>query len=130
MRSDSLIGAEYYQLGWLIYIIAGIGLIVCFWQLIRLLKSPYLKRFLVSILAIGIFTPTWQSGEEAFIAPAILVGAFDFLDGLDKGLAAGINIALKSVLPMILLMVISSCIFVGLKIVQTQKDKSQKPQSE
>jgi len=129
MRSDSLIGAEYYQLGWLIYIAAGIGLIVCFWQLIKLFKSPRIRRFLVSVMAIGIFTPTWQAGEESFIAPAILVAAFDFLDGIDKGLAAGVEIALKSLLPMILFVCISACYFIALKILQTQKVKSKEQQS-
>ena len=100
------------------------------WQLLRLLKSKNVKRFLISILAIGIFTPTWQSGEESFIAPAILVGAFDFLDGLDRGLAAGLNEALKSLLPMALLIFISTGIFIGLKIIQTQKEKSDQPKSE
>ena len=121
MTDGSLIGAEHYQLAWLIYILAGLGFIFCCWQIIRHFKSKNLRRYLVVFLACGIFTPSWQTGDDSFIAPAILVGGFDFLDGLDKGLAFAIQLSMKSLMPMVLLILISACVYLAINIFDKKK---------
>ena len=99
MTDGSIINAGYYQLAWLIYAVAALGLLLVFWRIVRRFHSADIRWYLMSVLASGLVVPRWGQGEFAYSAPAILVGAFDFLDGLDKGLPAAIDRASESLWP-------------------------------
>ncbi len=99
MTDGSIINAGYYQLAWLVYGVSALGLMLVFWRIVRRFHSPDVRWYLMSVLAVGMAVPSWEQGEHAYTAPAILVGAFDFLDGLDKGLPAAIEKATESLWP-------------------------------
>ena len=113
MNEVSVIGAGHYQLAWLIYLLAGTGFMLAAWQLLKLIRRDGIRWFLMSLLFFGIFTPAWGVvAEHRFVAPAILVAAFDFLDGLDKGVAFAVRAAMESLLLVLVLIFLSAAVII------------------
>lgn len=118
MTDGSIIEAGYYQIAWLIYGLAGLGLMLAVWQIVRRFKSNDIRWYLMSVLAVGMAVPSWEQGDNAYVAPAILVGAFDFLDGLDKGFDLALEKALSSLWPIAAFFVIASMMLLLKRVVQ------------
>lgn len=105
---ETLIYFESYYLAWGIYLIAGAGVLLAWWQVVKLFKRIELRLLWMALMAIVIFTPWHASEPVPFFAPAVIVAAFDFLDGLDRGLFAALMIVLNRLLPMILAILLVS----------------------
>ena len=131
MTEMSVVGAEHYQLAWLIYCLAGAGFLAACWQLLKLISRAGLKWFLFSVLFFGIFTPSWGVVEgHRFIAPAVLVAAFDFLDGLDKSLGYAIKVALDSLVLLVGLIVLSGSVIAARSYYRHSESSPQSDDSE
>lgn len=118
MTDGSIIAAGYYQIAWLIYGFAGIGLMLAVWRIVRRFKSSDVRWYLMSVLAVGMAVPSWEQGDNAYIAPAILVGAFDFLDGIDKGFNVALEKALDSLWPIAAFFVIATTLLLVKRVVK------------
>jgi len=87
---------------------------------------------LLAVLAILLFTPWQGTDPQPFLAPAVVVAAFDFLDGLDKGFAAAVNVALTTLTPMIFALLVASVLAVvsGIVRVMRKKPELQRPEEQ
>lgn len=105
----------YEDLYWTAALVYGLGVIgfwLVLWRLGRLLPWRPLRWWIVWIYLCVVLTP-WQGTEpEPYLAPAIIVAAFDFLD-------VGMTEALKILTPMIQAMVIGTLVIVLLGIGMT-----------
>ena len=102
----------YEDLYWTAALVYGLGVIgfwLVLWRLGRLLPWRPLRWWIVWIYLCVVLTP-WQGTEpEPYLAPAIIVAAFDFLD-------VGMTEALKILTPMVQAMVIGTLVIVLLGI--------------
>mgnify|MGYP000194232741 FL=1 len=118
MTDGSIIEAGYYQIAWLVDGTAAFGLLPACWHLVRRFKSSDVRWYLMSVLAVGMAVPSWENGDNAYWAPAILVGAFDFLDGIDKGLNVALEKALISLWPIAGFIAVASVLLLLKRIVR------------
>lgn len=102
----------YEDLYWTAALMYGLGVIgfwLVLWRLGRLLPWRPMRWWIVWIYLCVVLTP-WQGTEpEPYLAPAIIVAAFDFLD-------VGMSEALSILTPMIQAMVVGTLVIVLLGI--------------
>lgn len=79
MAADSL--ASGYIIGWCIYLVAALGLIVFFWRMTRGLRQRRTRRVMRAVVATLLLTPVNISPEGFWLAPAYLVASYDFVQG-------------------------------------------------
>lgn len=83
-----------YIYAWLIYLLAALGLTCVFWRMTRGMKLRRSRRTLRSIFAVVLFTPINIGQGALWLAPAFLVGAYDWVLGdYLRAQIAGIYIA-------------------------------------
>jgi len=83
-----------YVQAWSLYLIAASGLIVVFWRMTRNMKLRRTRRSLRALVAVLFFTPINVGSDDTWLAPAYLVGSYDWVLGhADKALQAGIFIS-------------------------------------
>ncbi|TXR53284.1 hypothetical protein FME95_01550 [Reinekea thalattae] len=94
----------------IIYMIAFLGFWLCLWRAVSYLPWRLVRWWIHWVYLCVVLTP-WKGTEpEIFYAPAIIVGAFDFLDVGPTG-------AMKALLPMIAALVGGSLFLVLVAIV-------------
>ena len=109
----------YWNAAW-IYLLAVIGFWLVVWKIGT--KIPYqpLRWWLTWIYLCVVLTPWQGTDPQVYYAPAVIVGAFDFLD-------AGASAALAIVKPMLQAMVVGTTLIVFAAIaLQVRAMKSEK----
>ncbi|MCH8530211.1 MAG: hypothetical protein LAT65_05100 [Saccharospirillum sp.] len=102
----------YEDLYWTAALMYGLGVIgfwLVLWRLGRLLPWRPLRWWIIWIYLCIVLTPWQGTDPEPYLAPAIIVAAFDFLD-------VGLSEALAILTPMIQAMVIGTLVIVLLGI--------------
>jgi len=93
------LGNSSYLIAWSVYLIAAVGLICVFWRMTRNLKLRRTRRSLRALVAVVIFTPINIGVNSHWLAPAYLVGAYDWVLGRsEKAIEAGFYISAAYVL--------------------------------
>lgn len=79
-----------YILAWLVYLISALGLVIVFWRMTRSLSWRRVRRGLRAMAVAVLFTPINASDDGLWLAPAYLVGLYDWVQGYtDKAAEAG-----------------------------------------
>lgn len=98
-------GNSSYLISWCIYLIAAVGLVCVFWRMTRNLKLRRTRRSLRALVAVVFFTPINIGVNSHWLAPAYLVGAYDWVLGRsEKALEAGFYISAAYVLMIVVIM--------------------------
>ena len=94
-----------YLMAWSAYLLSAVGLVFVFWRMTKNLKFRRTRRSLRSLVAVILFTPINIIEDSIWLAPAYLVGAYDWVLGkAENALEAGIYIAVAYILMMFLIM--------------------------
>ncbi len=70
-----------YLTAWVLYLLSATGLVLVFWRMTRSIKLRRTRRVLRSLAAVILFTPINISQQGLWLAPAYLVGAYDWVLG-------------------------------------------------
>lgn len=94
-----------YLMAWVIYLCSAVGLIFVFWRMTKNLKLRRTRRSLRSLVAVLLFTPINIVEGSLWLAPAYLVGSYDWVLGkTEKALEAGLYISVAYILMMFIIM--------------------------
>ena len=78
-----------YVIAWLVYLAAATGLVIVFWRMTRNITWRRTRRSMRAIVAAVLFTPINIGEDNLWLAPAYLVGLYDWIQGYeDKALEA------------------------------------------
>jgi len=79
-----------YVIAWLVYLLAAIGLVIVFWRMTKNITWRRTRRSLRAVAAAVLFTPINVQHDGLWLAPAYLVGLYDWILGHhDKAAEAG-----------------------------------------
>ena len=79
-----------YVIAWLVYLLAAIGLVIVFWRITGNITWRRTRRSLRAVAAAVLFTPINVDHDGLWLAPAYLVGLYDWILGHhDKAAEAG-----------------------------------------
>ena len=70
-----------YIYAWLVYLLAALGIVWVCWRITRKLKLRRTRRSLRALIAVILFTPINIGQHSVWLAPAYLVGAYDWVLG-------------------------------------------------
>lgn len=70
-----------YIYAWLVYLLAALGIVWVSWRITRNLKLRRTRRSLRALIAVILFTPINIGQHSTWLAPAYLVGAYDWVLG-------------------------------------------------
>ena len=70
-----------YIYAWLVYLLAALGVVWVCWRMTRKLKLRRTRRSLRALIAVILFTPINIGQNGLWLAPAYLVGAYDWVLG-------------------------------------------------
>ena len=88
-----------YVIAWLVYLLSAVGLVIVFWRMTRNIKWRRTRRGLRAMAAAVLFTPVNIVDEGMWLAPAYLVGFYDWILGnTEKAMQAGVFMAYAFVL--------------------------------
>ena len=88
-----------YVMAWCFYLISALGLTCVFWRMTRKLSLRRTRRSIRTFIAVCLFTPINIGAEGLWLAPAYLVGTYDWVLGQsEKALQAGLYISVAYVL--------------------------------
>lgn len=94
-----------YVSAWLIYLMSALGLVIVFWRMTRGLKWRRTRRSLRAIVAVVLFTPINIGPDGLWLAPAYLVGLYDWIQGdFEKAQQAGVFMLYAFVLMIIVIL--------------------------
>ena len=94
-----------YLTAWTLYLLSAIGLVIIFWRITRPLKLRRTRRSLRALAAVILFTPINIVDGEHWLAPAYLVGGYDWvLNKTDKAMEAGIYLSAAYTLMIIMIL--------------------------
>jgi hypothetical protein len=79
-----------YVIAWLVYLLAAVGIVIVFWRMTGNITWRRTRRSLRAVVAAVLFTPINIEHDEMWLAPAYLVGFYDWILGHhEKALEAG-----------------------------------------
>tara|TARA_R110001592_G_scaffold171325_1_gene409607 strand:- start:8982 stop:9326 length:345 start_codon:yes stop_codon:yes gene_type:complete len=82
-----------YAIAWLLYLTGAVGITFVCWRMTRHIKLRRTRRSLRALIAVILFTPINIGQSGIWLAPAYLVGAYDWVLGeVDRAQLAGIFI--------------------------------------
>jgi len=94
-----------YVLAWLAYLLAATGLVIVFWRMTVGISWRRTRRSLRAIAAAVLFTPINIAQDGLWLAPAYLVGLYDWIQGFhDKALEAAVYMAYAFALMVIVIL--------------------------
>ncbi|MFV1873835.1 MAG: hypothetical protein ACMZ64_10990 [Oleiphilus sp.] len=70
-----------YAIAWSLYLLGAIGLTFVLWRATRNIRLRRTRRSLRALIAVILFTPINISQTGVWLAPAYLVGAYDWVLG-------------------------------------------------
>lgn len=80
-----------YVIAWLLYLIGAVGLVFVSWRITRNIKLRRTRRSLRALVVVILFTPINIGQSGLWLAPAYLVGAYDWVLGdFDRAQLAGL----------------------------------------
>lgn len=74
-----MLSTQEYLLSWGLYLLGALGLMVVWWRMTGWLRPPALRNVLRISAAVALVMPYPVPGQEAFLAPALMM---TFLEGL------------------------------------------------
>lgn len=74
-----MLSTQEYLISWGVYLLSVLGLMVVWWRMSFWLRPPALRNVVRLSAAIALLTPYPVPGQEAFLAPALMM---TFLEGL------------------------------------------------
>ena len=87
--------ASDYMFVWSVYLISALLTCTIFWYFTWNMANKELRNILRVCSACVLFTPYFSDAEQQFIAPALIVGLFDFMEkGINALTAPGMAILL------------------------------------
>ena len=93
------------MMAWCVYLIAVAGLTCVFWRITRNLGLRRTRRSLRALVAVVFFTPINIGLDGQWLAPAYLVGVYDWVLGhSEKAVEAGFYISAAYVLMIVVIM--------------------------
>lgn len=95
-----------YLLAWGLYLFSAVGICFVFWRCTRGIGFAGLRRFLRATLVVVLFTPVVVNADKDWMAPAFLVGIYEYILG-------NIELAQKAGVAMLIGIVV---ILLGLKL--------------
>ena len=94
-----------YLFAWLVYLLAAFGIILATWCMTRGMKLRRTRRTLRAIIAVILLTPINIGQHSSWLAPAYLVGAYDFVLGdYQRAQIAGVYLGAAFALLMLLIL--------------------------
>jgi ABC-type iron transport system FetAB permease component len=92
-----------YIYAWVVYLLSAIGIVAVMWRLTRNLAMRRTRRTLRALIVVIAFTPINIAQQGIWLAPAYLVGAYDFVLGdVVRAQQAGLYLAAAFILLIIL----------------------------
>lgn len=83
-----------YAIAWLLYLVGAVGITIVCWRMTRNIKLRRTRRSLRAFIAVILFTPINIGQSGIWLAPAYLIGAYDWVLGeVDRAQLAGMFIA-------------------------------------
>ncbi len=83
-----------YIWAWVFYLLSATGLIMIFWRITRGVRWRRTRRTSRALVAVLLLTPINIVEGESWLAPAYLVGAYDWVLGQnERALEAGMYLA-------------------------------------
>lgn len=80
-----------YAIAWLVYLVGAVGITVVCWRMTRNIKLRRTRRSLRALVAVILFTPINLSQTGLWLAPAYLIGAYDWVLGeVERAQLAGL----------------------------------------
>lgn len=70
-----------YAIAWLLYLVGALGVTIVLWRMTKNIKLRRTRRSLRALIAVVLFTPINISSGSIWLAPAYLVGAYDWVLG-------------------------------------------------
>lgn len=70
-----------YAIAWLLYLVGALGVTIVLWRMTRNIKLRRTRRSLRALIAVILFTPINIGQGSIWLAPAYLVGAYDWVLG-------------------------------------------------
>lgn len=97
---------DHYLIAWVAYLLSAVCLLLVFWRITRKLRPPKLRVGLRTLAVAVMLTPINIVESETWLAPAYLVGTYDWVLGNhERALLAltSIGVAYALVLGLVLL---------------------------
>lgn len=73
-----------YLIGWCAYLVSALGLMVVFWRITAGLQNKAVQAPLRALAAVVLLTPINIVESDLWLAPAYLVGTYDWVLGNDE----------------------------------------------
>ncbi len=70
-----------YAIAWLLYLVGALGVTIVLWRMTKNIKLRRTRRSLRAFIAVVLYTPINISAGSIWLAPAYLVGAYDWVLG-------------------------------------------------
>ena len=70
-----------YAIGWLLYLVGALGLTIVVWRMTRNITLRRTRRSFRALVAVILFTPINIGSASTWLAPAYLIGAYDWVLG-------------------------------------------------
>lgn len=94
-----------YVIAWLLYLIGAVGITLVSWRMTRNIKLRRTRRSLRALVAVILFTPINIGPTGLWLAPAYLVGAYDWVLG-DSERATLAGLFLSAAYGLVVLMIL------------------------
>lgn len=94
-----------YVMAWLVYLLAATGIILVSWRITRGMTLRRTRRTIRALIAVVLLTPINIGQQSSWLAPAYLVGAYDFVLGdVQRAQIAGVYLCAAFALLMLLIL--------------------------
>ncbi len=122
-----MITTENLIIGWLMYGFASLGLLLVLWKITHLFKLTLVRVWITLSGASFLFQPWFSPEPDGYVAPAIIVAVFSFLDSIDLGVKVALENMVMVLIPaLVAILVISTVVVIWAFIKFTTAPKAEK----
>lgn len=94
-----------YIVAWLIYLASAVGLVLVFWRMTQYMRLRRTRRTLRALVAVLMFTPISIEDNGLWLAPAYLVGGYDWILGnYERATEAGLYLSAAYLLMIVVIL--------------------------